>query len=83
MLIDPLLSLPPNSLFVLSHPNGWGLREQTILRTSLVKAVPCANLVSAEVNDRVVFVSEAEAAVHFALHSGPNRWLAVRFPFTL
>lgn len=79
---------------MLTHPNGWGLLQQTILRTRLARAVPSANLglaegddkvvfvkVSEESDNRVVFVSEAEAAVHFALHytssKSDARWLTV------
>lgn len=67
--------------FVLSHPNGWGLLQQSILSTALAATVPSANLGPAEVVNRVHFVSEAEAAVHFALHfsaaATSDSWLVV------
>lgn len=70
---------------MLSHPNGWGVQQQATLRTTLAKAVPSANLLPSEDTDRVVFVSEAEAAVHFALHytasTSIDRWLSVSFVF--
>lgn len=68
-------------MFLLSHPNGWGLVEQSILSNALAKAVPSVNLGPGNLTDRVEFVSEAEAAVHFALkHASAtslDRWLAV------
>lgn len=49
---------------VLAHPNGWGLKEQDFLR----KAAIGAGLVTKQgASERVAFVSEAEASVHFCL----------------
>lgn len=52
-------------VFVIAHPNGWALREQKFLRDAAVQAgfVTAENAV-----DRVRFVTEAEASVHFCLH---------------
>lgn len=70
-----------NPVFVVSHPNGWGLTEQTVLSNALTKAVPTAKLEDSKNADRVMFVSEAEAAVHFNLHypssTSPYTWLSV------
>ncbi|KAF9476880.1 hypothetical protein BDN70DRAFT_881877 [Pholiota conissans] len=55
--------------FVLSHPNGWGGREQAVLRQAAVLAglVPDAKQKS---QDRISFVTEGEASLHFVIRSG-------------
>lgn len=73
------------TVFVLSHPNGWALDEQTVMRSALSKAAPRAKLNESTASDRVIFVSEAEAAVHFSLHytsssNSLDSWLAVSIP---
>lgn len=69
-------SLKSKIEFVIAHPNGWGTEEQGILR----KASIAANLVtSSAAKDRVHFVSEAEASVHFVmLHSDLSNHMKVR-----
>lgn len=53
---------------VIAHPNGWGIREQGVLRNAAVKA----KLSSGEdASTRLTFVSEAEASLHFCLNSEP------------
>lgn len=47
---------------IIAHPNGWGIREQSFLRSAAVKA-GFAN--SNDADTKVHFVSEAEASVHF------------------
>ncbi|KAJ1299641.1 hypothetical protein OPQ81_002630 [Rhizoctonia solani] len=50
---------------VLSHPNGWGTKEQGFLR----RAAIAAKLVrSGNAHSNVQFVSEAEASVHFCMY---------------
>jgi hypothetical protein len=51
--------------FVITHPGGWGLLEQTMLRRATIKAglVQCSQMAA----DRVQFVTEAEASVHFVM----------------
>jgi hypothetical protein len=59
--------------FVIAHPNGWGLREQSVLRRAAIQA----DLVRpSDADERVHFVSEAEASVHFCM---VNAHLAARF----
>lgn len=48
----------------LAIPNGWGLREQNVLREAVVRA---GILVPTEASARLHFVSESEASVHFAV----------------
>ncbi|CCO35952.1 hypothetical protein BN14_10074 [Rhizoctonia solani AG-1 IB] len=50
--------------FVFGHPNGWGLREQEFLRKAAIKG----GLVdAADAKNRVRFVTEAEASVHYCI----------------
>ncbi|KAL8277735.1 hypothetical protein RQP46_009857 [Phenoliferia psychrophenolica] len=62
--------------FVVAHPNGYGLAEQTILR----KALEDASLIKAddEVGEqRLRFVTEAECSVYFGLEHSPHDWLKI------
>ena len=53
--------------YVLSHPNGWGGREQSMMR----EAALLAGLISKQDDySRLTFVSEGEASLHFCIHSG-------------
>ncbi|KAI0031107.1 hypothetical protein K488DRAFT_52773 [Vararia minispora EC-137] len=54
--------------FVLAHPNGWGGAQQTAMRQALVKAELIPD--SDDAYERVAFVSEGEASLHFCLGSG-------------
>jgi hypothetical protein len=50
---------------IIAHPNGWGIREQTFLRTAAVTA----GFTSVEqASSQVHFVTEAEASVHFCTY---------------
>eukprot|EP00918_Siedleckia_nematoides_P076137 GHVU01166531.1.p1 GENE.GHVU01166531.1~~GHVU01166531.1.p1 ORF type:complete len:546 (+),score=50.24 GHVU01166531.1:96-1640(+) len=51
--------------FVMAHPNGWGFLEQAFLRRAAVSA----GLVPPDLKsrDRIQFVTEGEASVHFVL----------------
>ncbi|KAL8277752.1 hypothetical protein RQP46_009874 [Phenoliferia psychrophenolica] len=62
--------------FVVAHPNGYGLAEQTVLR----KALEYASLIKA--NDgvgekRLRFVTEAECSVYFGLEHSPHDWIKI------
>jgi hypothetical protein len=49
---------------VLTHPNGWGLREQATLRTAAISA---GLFTEANSHRQLSFVSEAEASIHFCI----------------
>lgn len=55
--------------FVISHPNGWGGREQMLLRDAALLAglIPDDTPKS---QDRVSFVTEGEASLNFVIRSG-------------
>ncbi|CAE6367519.1 unnamed protein product [Rhizoctonia solani] len=54
------------TVFVIGHPNGWGLREQEFLRKAAIKG----GLVDkADAKSRVRFVTEAEASVHYCIEN--------------
>lgn len=55
----------PSMDVIIAHPNGWGIREQTFLRTAAV----AAGFASPEqAANKVHFVTEAEASVHFCMY---------------
>ncbi|KIL55734.1 hypothetical protein M378DRAFT_134141 [Amanita muscaria Koide BX008] len=55
--------------FVLTHPNEWGKRQQSQMRDVAV----AAGLVSrATATDRITFVTEGEASLHFCLNKNPE-----------
>jgi hypothetical protein len=49
---------------VLTHPNGWELREQSKMRQSAIKAGLVSDM---SATHRVHFVSEGEASLHFCM----------------
>ncbi|KAG8727177.1 hypothetical protein FRC10_006336, partial [Ceratobasidium sp. 414] len=51
---------------VVAHPNGWGTREQGVLRTAAVEA---GWSTPDQSEQQISFVSEAEASVQFCLDS--------------
>ncbi|CAE6436769.1 unnamed protein product [Rhizoctonia solani] len=55
----------PTMEVVIAHPNGWGIREQTFLRTA---AATVGFSTSGQASSRIRFVTEAEASVHFCIH---------------
>ncbi|KAM6497397.1 hypothetical protein JOM56_007870 [Amanita muscaria] len=62
-------SVEKNIYFVLSHPNGWEGKQQSQMR----KAAIAAGLVDkSEASERISFVSEGEASLHFCLNKHPN-----------
>ncbi|QRV77750.1 50S ribosome-binding GTPase [Ceratobasidium sp. AG-Ba] len=55
----------PDMDVIIAHPNGWGLKEQAFLR----KAAVDAGFASTEhASQRIHFVTEAEASVHFCTY---------------
>ncbi|KAM6497398.1 hypothetical protein JOM56_007871 [Amanita muscaria] len=65
----PWNSVEKNVYFVLSHPNGWEGKQQSQMR----KAAITADLVDgSEASERISFVSEGEASLHFCLNKNPN-----------
>ncbi|KAF8606751.1 hypothetical protein BDV93DRAFT_468343 [Ceratobasidium sp. AG-I] len=55
----------PSMDVIIAHPNGWGIREQTFLRSAAVTA----GFASMEKSTETVhFVTEAEASVHFCMY---------------
>ncbi|KAM6497433.1 hypothetical protein JOM56_007906 [Amanita muscaria] len=62
-------SVEKNTYFVLSHPNGWEGKQQSQMR----KAATAAGLVDkSEALERISFVSEGEASLHFCLNKKPT-----------
>ncbi|KAJ3769804.1 hypothetical protein FB446DRAFT_791054 [Lentinula raphanica] len=58
-------SVQHNIDFILSHPNGWEIIQQAQMREAAI----LAGLVSKdESHDRVHFVTEGEATLHFCIH---------------
>lgn len=56
--------------FILTHPNIWGPKEQSVLKEALVEA----NLITEErVRDNVHFVEEGEAAARFSIADYQSR----------
>jgi hypothetical protein len=55
----------PNMDVVIAHPNGWGIQEQTFLRTA---AVAAGFTSASQASSRVHFVTEAEASAHFCMY---------------
>ncbi|QRW20294.1 hypothetical protein RhiXN_09269 [Rhizoctonia solani] len=55
----------PTMEVVIAHPNGWGIREQTFLRSA---AVAAGFSTDEKALASVRFVTEAEASVHFCIH---------------
>ncbi|KAF8594085.1 hypothetical protein BDV93DRAFT_482080 [Ceratobasidium sp. AG-I] len=58
-------SYQPTMEVVIAHPNGWGIREQTFLRAA---AVETGFVDKATASNKIRFVTEAEASVHFCIY---------------
>ncbi|KAF9465196.1 hypothetical protein BDZ94DRAFT_1307345 [Collybia nuda] len=54
--------------FVLSHPNGWEGAQQAQMRTAAVRAGLIPDTTAG--HERVRFVTEGEASLHFCIQSG-------------
>lgn len=52
--------------YVLSHPNGWGGREQS----KISEAAFLAGLIPENDRSRLTFVTEGEASLHFCIDKG-------------
>ncbi|KAM6497429.1 hypothetical protein JOM56_007902 [Amanita muscaria] len=62
-------SVERNIDFILSHPNGWEGKQQSQMR----KAAIAADLVDkSQAVERISFVSEGEASLHFCLNKKPT-----------
>jgi hypothetical protein len=59
--------------FIFAIPNGWDARQQGFLRDAAIEAGLLPRL---KADDRIKFVTEAEASVHFAIaHSETKQWM--------
>ncbi|KAH9917533.1 uncharacterized protein B0H18DRAFT_1214541 [Fomitopsis serialis] len=54
--------------FVLSHPNGWGGKQQSKMRHAAILAGLVPDMEAG--NARICFVSEGEASLHFCIVNG-------------
>ncbi len=64
-----LESVGNNIDFILSHPNGWEGKQQSEMRRAAIKA-GLAN--ENEAWERISFVTEGEASLHFCLCKIPD-----------
>jgi hypothetical protein len=66
--IDLWGALASQAEFILSHPNGWEGSQQSQMRRAAVTAslVPDTR----EGHDRLHFVTEGEASLHYSLENG-------------
>ncbi|KAM6493703.1 hypothetical protein JOM56_010064 [Amanita muscaria] len=70
--IDPTFtwsSIERNTYFVLTHPNGWEGKQQSQMREAAVAAGLVDGSTAA---DRITFVTEGEAGLHFCLDKNPE-----------
>ncbi|KEP46266.1 putative heat shock 70 kDa protein 12A [Rhizoctonia solani 123E] len=56
--------LSRNLILVIAHPNGWGVQQQSRLRSAVVRS---GFISQDESGKRVRFVTEAEASMHYIL----------------
>ncbi|GAA5916446.1 hypothetical protein JCM5296_006566 [Sporobolomyces johnsonii] len=71
--------LAPTMVFVVAHPNSWETAQQATLTSALQKAVRVT-----KPSGQIVFVTEAEASVHFSLqYCGNKDWLKVGAQFAV
>jgi hypothetical protein len=68
--VDMWNSVEDDIHFILSHPNGWEGRQQAEMRRAAVTAGLVAS--EAEAVERVSFVTEGEASLHFCLNKIPT-----------
>jgi hypothetical protein len=65
--------LQHNMEFVFAIPNGWDQRQQGFLRDA---AIDAGLLPERNSDERIKFITEAEASVHFAMaHSDTRQWM--------
>ncbi|CAE6533900.1 unnamed protein product [Rhizoctonia solani] len=55
--------------FIIAHPNAWGTREQAFLRNMAVRA---GFVDATQAQNKIRFLSEGEASVHFCLDADPS-----------
>ncbi|KIL64018.1 hypothetical protein M378DRAFT_642370 [Amanita muscaria Koide BX008] len=70
--IDPTFtwaSIEKNTYFVLTHPNGWEGKQQSQMRDAAVAAGVVDRSTAA---NRIIFLTEGEASLHFCLDKIPN-----------
>ncbi|KAK7058002.1 hypothetical protein R3P38DRAFT_3304311 [Favolaschia claudopus] len=65
---DLWASLQHNIRFVLTHPNGWEGKQQSQMRDAAIVAGLIPN--SEAGHDRLRFVTEGEASLHFCIQNG-------------
>ncbi|KAJ6473427.1 hypothetical protein C8R47DRAFT_1145478 [Mycena vitilis] len=65
---DVWVSLQHNTRFVLAHPNGWEGKQQSQMRDAAVVAGLIPN--SDAGHERLSFVTEGEASLHFCIQNG-------------
>lgn len=63
-------SIGDNINFILSHPNGWEGKQQSQMRRAAIAAGLVAN--TSEALQRIGFVTEGEASLHFCLNKIPT-----------
>ena len=66
---DIWTSVGSNVEFILSHPNGWEGKQQSEMRRAAITAGLVAN--ASEASERISFVTEGEASLHFCLNKIP------------
>ncbi|KAF8597346.1 hypothetical protein BDV93DRAFT_596743 [Ceratobasidium sp. AG-I] len=67
-------SLSRNMKIVVAYPNGWGARQQGVLRSAAVQAGLSSE---SSAHERIVFVSEAEASLQYCMELMQTSSLAV------
>ena len=73
-------SVGTNVEFILSHPNGWEGKQQSEMRRAAVSAGLVATV--SEALERISFVTEGEASLHFCLNKIPTAFQRyVRQPY--
>jgi len=66
--VDLWRSLSPQAEYVLSHPNGWEGSQQSQMRKAAVSAGLIPDTTNG--NERLHFVTEGEASLHYSLENG-------------
>jgi hypothetical protein len=60
-------SVEDRIIYVLSHPNGWEGLPQSSMRQAAVEA---GLVTDTDAQDRIHFVTEGEASLHFCVNNG-------------
>jgi hypothetical protein len=75
--VDLWKALAPKAEYVLSHPNGWEGSQQSQMRRAAITAGLIPDTQAG--HDRLYFVTEGEASLHYSLENGlPANSLQVR-----